>query len=177
MLPIPNSLPKLQPSTTKSERKKTGKNESGGLGFQESLSGNSVQSTPQVKETKQLEFADYLEEIAPAGKEETKDINQLWKDLPGLERELINTKSPIALENYKQQVKSLLNLILTKNVKYQKISTPIRGTQMKKEYTHVTYFNEKLKTLAEIITDPRNSAFQILKQMDSIRGFLLDIQR
>lgn len=126
---------------------------------------------------KELSFLEMVEQIAPYEKERTKDIHILWKELPQLERELIQTRSNESLEKYKAQIKALLHAILEKNTRYKKSYTPIPGTHQKKEYTYIEYIDEKLKLLAEVIHHPQNTAFQILKQMDNIRGFLLDLER
>lgn len=163
MLPIPPA-PRLQPGNTRSttDKSKSSSNPSVGSGF--------------IRENEKPEFLNLLESIAPSGKEQTKDINELWRDLPALERELIETKSQDAMQRYKEQIRSLLLVIIKKNTRVHKQFTPIRGSSLKKEYTHIEILDDKLKILAETISHHQNSAFQILKQMDSIKGFLLDIE-
>lgn len=144
-----------------------------------SQSSNSSQTSgsSSIHNEHKPEFLDLLESIAPKNKEETKDIHELWKELPGIERDLIDDRSPANLTRYKNQVNSLLKAILLSNNSIKIQYTAIRGSTAKKEFSHVEYFDEKLKLLAETITHPQNSAFQILKQLDNIKGFLLDIQR
>ncbi len=165
---IPSRVSLQGSSAAKTSEKKTKKTEHPSTPF--------LSSFPE-KESKEVSFQELLEQIAPSHKPQTKDIHELWKDLPQLERELIRTRSIEALENYKNQVRSLLGLILQKNVEYKKLRSPIPGTDQKREYTYLEYLDEKLKLLAEIISHPQNSAFQILKQMDNIKGFLIDLQR
>jgi uncharacterized protein len=158
-IPSKNPVP-LRNSTDKS---KSSQRSNPGIGF--------------LGEKEKPEFLSLLETVAPIDRPQTREINELWRDLPALERELIETKSLDALGRYKEQVRSLLQLILAKNTKITKQFTPIRGSALKKEYSHVDILDAKLKILAETISHPQNSAFQILKQMDSIKGILLDIER
>jgi uncharacterized protein len=171
MLPIPNTIPRLSPNTFKNKKSSTDTSTGASL-----FGGNSVQEAPSIQEKPKFSFNELLEEIAPSNQESTRDINLLWKDLPDLERNLIHTRSPIALENYKEHIKILLTTILAKNVRVGKSFTPIKGSTAKKEFSHLEYINSKLKLLAETITHPQNSAFQILKQLDNIKGFLLDVK-
>ena len=122
------------------------------------------------------EFLELLESIAPKNREETRDIHDLWRELPSLERDLIDNRSASNLEKYKNQVKALLLAILNTNTKVKTQYTNIKGSSAKKEFSHIQILDEKLKLLAETIYHPQNSAFQILKSLDNIKGFLLDIQ-
>jgi|JI8StandDraft_1071087.scaffolds.fasta_scaffold26864_3 uncharacterized protein YaaR (DUF327 family) len=171
---IENMVPKSVPIQINSNRLNTKAKSSSSS--QSSNFSQTARSTSVHHEHKP-EFLDLLESIAPKNKEETKDIHDLWKELPGIERDLIDDRSPINLTRYKNQVNSLLKAILLTNNSIKTQYTPIRGSNAKKEFSHIEYFDEKLKLLAETITHPQNSAFQILKQLDNIKGFLLDIQR
>lgn len=176
MLPIPQ-IPNNR--TSKSNPTKTGKSSGGDVS--ESLRSGDLSHRSSVAsenfriENTKPDFLELLEAVAPMGKPNTRDVNLLWKELPGLEREVIETKSIPALERYKNQIKLILTAILEKNTGFQKLRTPIRHSSSHKEYTVVEHIDNKLKILAETITDPRNTAFQILKQMDTVRGLLLDI--
>jgi uncharacterized protein YaaR (DUF327 family) len=163
MLPIP-PVSRFSSGNTRSTTDKSKSSSKSGIGL------------GYIKENEKPEFLNLLESIAPSNKEQTKDINELWRDLPALERELIETKSQDAMERYKNQIRSLLQVIIKNNTRVQKQFTPIRGSSLKKEYSHIEIVDEKLKILAETIAHHQNSAFQILKQMDSIKGFLLDIE-
>lgn len=160
-------LPSAQASRLQSGRYTT--NSKSSLGAKKSES-----STPLTNH--KPEFLELLESIAPKNKESTRDIHDLWKELPGIERDLIDNKSPANLERYKNQVKALLLAILNSNTKLKTQFTPIKNSSSKKEFTHVEILDDKLKLLAETISHPHNSAFQILKSLDNIKGFLLDIQ-
>ncbi|WCL49513.1 DUF327 family protein [Leptospira sp. GIMC2001] len=141
-----------------------------------SSKARSPKSSSPITNSDRPDFAELLEAIAPSHKESTREINELWRDLPEIERNLISDRSSENLQIYKEQIRSILKLILAKNTREEKLQSPIKGSSQKKQHFHVVHIDEKLKLLAETITHPQNSAFQILKQMDSIKGLLLDIQ-
>lgn len=177
MLPIPNTIPRLKPNNPTSKKSSlSGSNGSESTFGSGASLGSGVGATVAVEEKTTFSFQDLLEEIAPSNSESTRDINFLWRDLPNLERDLIHSRSPQALEAYKEHIRLLITTILAKNTRYHTATTPIRGTTSRKEYPYVEFINNKLKLLAETITHPQNSAFTILKQMDNIKGFLLDIK-
>jgi uncharacterized protein YaaR (DUF327 family) len=174
MLPIPN-LPRLQPGKVSPSRTEIGsKSKSGVQGQSGSTGGVSfLQEPPEFKQ----DFLELLEAVAPSGQDLTREINELWRDLPNLEKSLIQERSDSNLQNYKKQVQALLKAILAKNAIVEKHYTNIRGSSQKKEYSVIKIMDSKLKILAETIAHPQNSAFQILRQLDSIKGLLLDIRR
>jgi uncharacterized protein len=161
-------LPSSQPIRLQSSRTST--NSKSSLGPKKSETTNSVSDHKP-------EFLELLESIAPKNREETRDIHDLWRELPSIERDLIDNRSSSNLERYKNQVKALLLAIINTNTKVKIQYTAIRGTSAKKEFSHIQVLDDKLKLLAETISHPQNSAFQILKSLDNIKGFLLDIQR
>lgn len=69
-----------------------------------------------IDESKQS-FLEILESIVPAGKEETRELNELWKDLPDLEKDLIKDPNHKNLESYKKHIKQIAELILKKIIR------------------------------------------------------------
>ncbi|MCW7480125.1 YaaR family protein [Leptospira kanakyensis] len=138
-------------------------------GSKEKLSG----SFAPVDESKQS-FLEILESIVPSGKEETRELNELWKDLPDLEKELIKDPNHRNLESYKKHIKQIAELILKKN--YKVMQAPQRGRNDQKDVRYVKVVDEKLDLLAKTMFSPNNSAFVILKQLDEIRGLLIDLK-
>ncbi|PKA27834.1 hypothetical protein CH381_02830 [Leptospira sp. mixed culture ATI2-C-A1] len=126
-----------------------------------------------VDEAKQS-FLEILESIVPAGKEETRELNELWKDLPDLEKALIKDPNHKNLESYKKHIKQIAELILKKN--YKVMQAPQRGRNDQKDIRYVKVVDEKLDLLAKTMFSPNNSAFVILKQLDEIRGLLIDLK-
>lgn len=185
MISIPSNLPGIKTIQNNTAKKKNTNKSTSSSSFESELrsgsssTGNSGVTAPVEKVSIQepIHFTDLLEQIAPANQDKTRDINLLWKDLPDLEKRLIHERSEEALQEYKERVRLLLNAILANNTKITQQKTAIPGSTQKKVYTHVAFLDEKLKILSEIITDPQNSAFRILKQMDNIKGFLLDVEQ
>ena len=120
---IENMVPKSVPIQINSNRLNTKAKSSSSS--QSSNFSQTARSTSVHHEHKP-EFLDLLESIAPKNKEETKDIHDLWKELPGIERDLIDDRSPINLTRYKNQVNSLLKAILLTNNSIKTQYTPIK---------------------------------------------------
>ncbi|MCZ8341614.1 MAG: DUF327 family protein [Leptospira sp.] len=129
--------------------------------------------TEKVDESKQS-FLEILESIVPASGENTKELNELWKDLPDLEKKLIADPNHKHLNEYKEHIKQIASLILKKNYKIQQ--APLRGRNDQRDIRFVKIVDEKLDILAKTMFSPSNSAFAILKQLDEIRGLLIDVK-
>lgn len=127
----------------------------------------------KVDESKQS-FLEILESIVPASGENTKELNELWKDLPDLEKKLISEPNHKNLNEYKEHIKQIASLILKKNYKIQQ--APLRGRNDQRDIRFVKIVDEKLDILARTMFSPSNSAFTILKQLDEIRGLLIDVK-
>lgn len=127
----------------------------------------------KVDESKQS-FLEILESIVPASGENTKELNELWKDLPDLEKKLISDPNHKNLNEYKEHIKQIASLILKKNYKIQQ--APLRGRNDQRDIRFVKIVDEKLDILARTMFSPSNSAFTILKQLDEIRGLLIDVK-
>lgn len=119
-------------------------------------------------------FLDILESIVPSNEESTRELNELWKNLPDLEKALIANPSHKNLGDYKNHIKHIAKLILEKNHKI--LQAPSRGRNDPKDIRYVKILDEKLDILAKTMFSPTNSAFSILKQLDDIRGLLIDIK-
>jgi uncharacterized protein YaaR (DUF327 family) len=119
-------------------------------------------------------FLEILESIVPSGQEATRELNELWKDLPDLEKALIANPNHKNLSEYKNHIKQIAQLILKKNHKV--IQAPARGRNDTKDIRYVKILDDKLDLLANTMFSPTNSAFAILKQLDEIRGLLIDIK-
>jgi len=118
-------------------------------------------------------FIEILEEILPSHSDESTELNQLWQQLPDIERQLVAEISNENLDNYKQLVKKIAELTLKKNLRTKKISRKGRNGNGV-ELTVVEIVNEKLEKMTRLIYSPSNSAFSILKSIEDIRGLLLD---
>ncbi|BDA80670.1 hypothetical protein LPTSP3_g36000 [Leptospira kobayashii] len=128
----------------------------------------------ETSESKNLTFLEILESIVPSDGENTKELNELWKDLPDLEKALIANPNHSNLKEYKEHIKNIAQLILKKNHKV--MQAPSRGRNDNKDIRYVKIVDEKLDLLAKTMFSPNNSAFAILKQLDEIRGLLIDLK-
>ncbi|MDF3820930.1 YaaR family protein [Leptospira sp. 96542] len=135
--------------------------------------GNEKVARPALDESKQS-FLDILESIVPSGSEETRELNELWKDLPDLEKNLISDPNQKNLKTYKDHIKQIAEIILKKN--YKVLQAPQRGRNDQKDIRYVKVIDEKLDILARTMFSPSNTAFAILKQLDEIRGLLVDLR-
>ena len=136
------------------------------------------QASDKLKDTNSIHanqtFFDILESIVPSTEEGTRELNELWKDLPDIEKALIANPNHKNLREYKEHIKQIAKLILKKNHKV--IQAPTRGRNDTKDIRYVKIVDEKLDILANTMFSPTNSAFNILKQLDEIRGLLIDLK-
>ena len=70
-------------------------------------------------------------------------------------------------------VKDIMNLILEKNTKLEMGKR--RGPASDGGYMVVKVIDDKIQLLATTILSKSNSAFTLLKQLESIRGLLIDL--
>lgn len=119
-------------------------------------------------------FDELIDELIPQKKEP--ELNQLWKELPIIEKKLIENPTEESLEEYKQLIKKIAQILLEKNVK---IETLKRRTQTGKEIilSYVKVIDDKLHKMMLAIQSKRNTAFEILRNLKEIRGLLLDLKQ
>ncbi|MBX7059236.1 MAG: YaaR family protein [Leptospirales bacterium] len=120
-------------------------------------------------------FQEILEEVMPAQRSETRDLKQLWSELPEAERQLIEKQSDENLQRYKQLVAAIARETLRRNTRIRKIRRRSRsGDEV--ELSIVEFVDERLQRMANLIHSRGNSAFQILKAVEEIRGILIDVR-
>jgi uncharacterized protein len=119
-------------------------------------------------------FLNILESIVPSTQAETKEMNVLWRQLPDAEKEFLKTPNNINLQKYKNLVKEITTLILKNNTEI--VQARRRGRNDKKILLTVKIIDENLQLLATTMLSPANSAFSLLKQIEKIRGLLMDIK-
>jgi uncharacterized protein len=124
--------------------------------------------------SKDNSFLEILEAIVPSTKEETREINSLWQRLPDTEKRFLNEPNQNNLDSYKNLVKEITSAILKNNMKLSQARQ--RGRTDKKILMTVQIIDEKIQILAMTMLNPSNSAFSLLKQMERIRGLLMDIK-
>lgn len=130
-------------------------------------------SSSKIKD-KENTFLSILESIVPSDKEETREINELWQKLPEMEKRFLNLPSHDNLTEYKKLVKDITNSILKNNT--QLVQAKQRGRNDKKILMTVKIIDENIQILASTMLSPQNSAFSLLKQLEKIRGLLMDLK-
>lgn len=151
---------KIQSSTTDSIKNKPEKK-------------SNVSKTEPSSDSKSS-FLEILESIVPSTKEETREINLLWQKLPDIEKRFLREPNQENLNLYKSLVKDITNAILKNNMKLSQARQ--RGRSDKKILMTVKIIDENIQILAMTMLNPANSAFSLLKQLERIRGLLMDIK-
>ncbi len=131
---------------------------------------------------KENDFISVLETIVSSTNENTAELNRLWRDLPQIEKNFINSQSSANLEEYKAIVKSIIKQILQKNIlvvnSRSKMSNVLRKNENNEKCLHtVKIINENIQILATTMVSKNNTAFALLKQMEKIRGLLFDLNK
>lgn len=129
-------------------------------------SGSAVKNQPT--------FLELLEAIVPSDKDETREINELWQKLPDIEKRFLNEPNSYNLTEYKKLVKDILDAIMKNNTTLSMARQ--RGRNDKKILMSVKIIDENIQLLAMTMLNPANSAFSLLKQIEKIRGLLMDIK-
>ncbi len=132
------------------------------------------EGTSQVSQ-KDSSFLEILEQIVPSTREETREINVLWQKLPDVERNFLQEPNRKNLETYKELVKDIANAIIKSNTSV--VQARQRGRMDKKVLMTVKVIDENIQLLAMTMLNPANSAFGLLKQIEKIRGLLLDLNK
>ena len=120
-------------------------------------------------------FLEILEQIVPSSREETREINELWQKLPDIEKNFLKEPNRHNLETYKSLVKDITNAILKSNTHL--VQARQRGRMDKKVLMTVKVIDDNIQILAMTMLNPANSAFSLLKQIEKIRGLLLDLSK
>jgi len=131
-----------------------------------------ISSNKNKKEIKT--FDELIEELIPEKKEP--ELNRLWKDLPDVEKLLIENPTEEHLEKYKQIVKNIAEILVKRNMKIESIK---RRTSSGKEVilSYVKVIDDKLHKMMLAIQSKKNTAFEILRNLKEIRGLLLDLKQ
>ncbi|MCB1189340.1 MAG: DUF327 family protein [Leptospiraceae bacterium] len=119
-------------------------------------------------------FLAILEAIVPSNQESTRELNELWKQLPDLEKRFLKQPSHQNLTEYKMLVRNIVEAILKTNYKTHRAK--LRGRTDNKLLTYVKVIDENLQILTQTMLSPANSAFSLLKQVEKIRGLLMDLK-
>ncbi len=130
-------------------------------------------SLPRVSEHQS--FYSIMDEVLPVQEEGNTDLNRLWKELPTVERQLLDHPSQRNLDNYRKAVMQIAKLTLKKNTSVKKIKKRNRNGDWV-ELTVVEFIDERLQQMVSLMHSEKNTAFTMLKTLDEIRGLLVDIR-
>jgi uncharacterized protein YaaR (DUF327 family) len=120
-------------------------------------------------------FIEILESIVPSDKEDTREINELWQKLPDSEKRFLKEPNNENLNQYKMLVKDIINAIMKSNTML--VQARQRGKNDKKILMSVKIIDDNIQLLAMTMLSPNNSAFNLLKQIEKIRGLLMDLKQ
>jgi uncharacterized protein YaaR (DUF327 family) len=125
--------------------------------------------------TRKLTFQEHVDQIIPPDGVDQKTLNELIGQLPDVEKDLIEKRSDSALLKYKELIRSIVNMTLKLNTE---VKTIVRNKKNgdKVYQSYVNIIDQRLYDLTTKLTSPASTAFQILKQMEEIRGILLDMR-
>jgi len=142
------------------------------------LNNSAVKKTKEKEKTsskKEIKtFDELIEELIPEKKEP--ELNRLWKELPEVEKQLIENPTEENLEKYKELVKNIAEILIKRNMKIESIK---RRTNSGKEVilSYVKVIDNKLHKMMLTIQSKKNTAFEILRNLKEIRGLLLDLKQ
>ncbi|MCB1309625.1 MAG: DUF327 family protein [Leptospiraceae bacterium] len=120
-------------------------------------------------------FQSLLEEVLPPDDNEAVDLHRLWEKLPDAERDFLANPTDAHLETYREVVKNIAAITLRRNTRVQKVKRRNRNGEMV-ELSVLEIIDERLQKMAHLMQSPGNSAFQLLKTVEEIRGILLDVR-
>jgi uncharacterized protein YaaR (DUF327 family) len=119
-------------------------------------------------------FQEILNTVLPAQQEETRDLHRLWSALPAAERSLIENPSAENLKTYRELVRSIAREILKSNMRVTKLRRKVRGNDV--ELNVLEIIDDRLHRMMMALQSKSNTGFQILRNLDEIRGLLMDLR-
>lgn len=142
--------------------------------FRRRKTSSATGSVSENKNKVKSPFQSILDEVLPVEDLSNTELHELWDRLPGAERNLLDHPSERNLADYKELVRSIANATLKKNIKVLKLDRRSRNGE-KMELRVIRILDERLQQMVRMMHSSRNSAFQMMKTMDEIRGLLLDM--
>ena len=121
-------------------------------------------------------FQNMMDAVLPPEKEANFDLNRLWKELPEIERDLLDQQSQENLERYRRIVSQIAKMTLKKNISFEKMKQRKRNGKVI-ELSVVKYIDERLQKMVLVLASPQNSAFSLLRNIEEIRGMLMDLRQ
>lgn len=99
-------------------------------------------------------------------------LEELMDDLREQEKKFLGKQTLYELNRYKSIVQKILKTILSDGFKTEKLK---RVRRDRADFIIVQDINKRLLEISKNITDKTNKAFNLLKEIDEIRGLILDL--
>ena len=122
---------------------------------------------------KKSPFLEILEEVLPQERVENRDLHELWSGLPEAEKDLINHPSEENLKRYRELVIGIARATLARNVHVKKLRRKNSHGETV-ELNVVQVVDQRIQKMAIMMHSRGNSAFNILRTVEEIRGILFD---
>ena len=139
----------------------------------ESRKSGKSESSKDVTGEKKSPFMEILEEVLPQDRVENRDLHDLWAELPDAEKELLNHPDDENLRRYRELVIGIAKATLDRNVRVKKLRRKnSQGETV--ELNIIEVIDNRIQKMAIMMHSRGNSAFNILKTVEEIRGILFD---
>ncbi len=99
-------------------------------------------------------------------------VEELMEDLKDQEKKFLDRQTIYELNRYKTIVQKILKTILSDAFKTEKLK---RSRRDRADFIIVKDINKRLLEISKNITENTNKAFNLLKEIDEIRGLILDL--
>lgn len=119
---------------------------------------------------KEVSFANSLQNSVEV--QENEEIDSLMKDLTQQEKKFLTAQNLYELNLYKQKVQKILKLVLNGSFEAKNLK---RRRRDRADHLIIKQINDKLLTLASKITARDNKAFNLMKDIEEIRGLVCDL--
>lgn len=141
-------------------------------------------TTPNKEEKKKIKSKKRTQSIKPEEKsfgislqkrihfEFQGTVEELMEDLKDQEKKFLDRQTMYELNRYKSIVQKILKTILSDGFKTEKLK---RVRRDRADFIIVQDINKRLLEISKNITEKTNKAFNLLKEIDEIRGLILDL--
>ncbi len=99
-------------------------------------------------------------------------IEEILEELGDQERRFMDSQTPYEMNRYKAMVQKILKMILDESIVTKTIKRRRRDNRA--DWTVAEVINGKLLEMSAAVTR-QNSAFNVMKTMEEIRGLILDL--
>lgn len=129
-----------------------------------------IKSKKRARDVKENSFSESLKESVNFDFQGT--IEELLDELKDQEKQFVEKQSQYELNRYKSMVQKILKMIQDKG--FETIKLKPRKKQ-KSDFFIVKEINGKIVELTKKVTNSKNKAFNLLKEIEEIRGLILDL--